>query len=72
LNNIPQFRKSVESATPTLNRLGVLAVQDNLVLCKNLQFIMKTLQQIDWLKWTLAVTVLSIIGSGVYSAIVNL
>lgn len=28
--------------------------------------------QIDWLKWTLAVTVLSIIGSGVYSAIVNL
>lgn len=39
-----------------------------------LQFIitMKTLQQIDWLKWTLAVLVLSIIGLGVYSAIVNL
>lgn len=28
--------------------------------------------RIDWLKWTLAVTVLSIIGLGVYSAIVNL
>lgn len=33
---------------------------------------MKTLQQIDRLKRTLAVAVLSIIGSGVYSAIVNL
>jgi len=33
---------------------------------------MKTLQKIDWLKWTLAVAVLSIIGSGAYSAIVNL
>jgi len=33
---------------------------------------MKTLQQIDWLKWTLAVATFTIIGSGVYSAIVNL
>jgi len=33
---------------------------------------MKTLQQIDWLKWTLAVAVLSIIGYAVYSAIMNL
>jgi len=34
--NIPQFRKSAESATPTLARLGVLAVQSNRVLCKKL------------------------------------
>jgi hypothetical protein len=64
--NIPQFRKSAESATPTLERLGVLAVQNNGVLCKNLHLIMKTLQKIDWLKIVLG----AIVGAYVFGSII--